>query len=98
MSQSSSAIAARPAQPVTLKWFFSPENRYLAPMFITCILIVGHLSFGILESWKKTGIAIVASLLTELILSRVFVGKWPILASAYISGISVGILVRSPAF
>jgi Na+-transporting NADH:ubiquinone oxidoreductase subunit NqrB len=98
MSQSSSAIAARPVQPVTLKWFFSPENRYLAPMFITCILIVGHLSFGILESWKKTGIAIVASLLTELILSRIFVGKWPILASAYISGISVGILVRSPAF
>jgi enediyne biosynthesis protein E5 len=98
MSQSSSAIAARPVQPVTLKWFFSPENRYLAPMFITCILIVGHLSFGMLESWKKTGIAIVASLLTELILSRLFVGKWPILASAYISGISVGILVRSPAF
>jgi enediyne biosynthesis protein E5 len=98
MSQSSSAIAAQPAQPATLKWFFSPENRYLAPMFITCILIVGHLSFGILESWKKTGIAIVASLLTELILSRIFVGKWPILASAYISGISVGILVRSPAF
>ena len=98
MSQTSSAIAARPVQPMTLKWFFSPENRYLAPMFITCILIVGHLSFGILESWKKTGIAIVASLLTELILSRIFVGKWPILASAYISGISVGILVRSPAF
>jgi Na+-transporting NADH:ubiquinone oxidoreductase subunit NqrB len=98
MSQSSSAIAVQQAQPVTLKWFFSPENRYLAPMFITCILIVGHLSFGILESWKKTGIAIVASLLTEQILSRIFVGKWPILASAYISGISVGILVRSPAF
>jgi enediyne biosynthesis protein E5 len=98
MSQTSSAIAAQPVQPITLKWFFSPENRYLAPMFITCILIVGHLSFGILESWKKTGIAIVASLLTELILSRTFVGKWPILASAYISGISVGILVRSPAF
>ena len=99
MSQRSSAIAAQPVQqPVTLKWFFSPQNRYLAPMFITCILLVGHLSFGILESWKKTGVAIVASLLTELILSRIFVGKWPILASAYISGISVGILVRSPAF
>ena len=31
-------------------------------------------------------------------LGRLFVGKWPHLASAYISGISVGILVRSPAF
>jgi Na+-transporting NADH:ubiquinone oxidoreductase subunit NqrB len=67
-------------------------------MFITCILLVGHLSFGILESYKKTGIAIVASLLTELVLGKMFTGKWPNLASAYITGISVGILVRSPAF
>jgi Na+-translocating ferredoxin:NAD+ oxidoreductase RnfD subunit len=34
----------------------------------------------------------------ELALARIFYGKWPHLASAYISGISVGILVRSPAF
>ncbi len=67
-------------------------------MFITCILIAGHLSFGILESYKKTGIAIVASIITELILGRIFTGKWPNIASAYITGISVGILVRSPAF
>jgi|SRR5208282_79714 len=86
------------AQPVAWKRFFSPENRYLAPILITCILIVGHLSFGILESYKKTGLAIVASLLAELILGRLFVGKWPNLSSAYITGISVGILVRSPAF
>jgi hypothetical protein len=98
MSQTTSAVAAAPMQPVSWKRFFSPENRYLAPMFITCILIVGHLSFGILESYKKTGIAIIASLLTELILGRIYTGKWPILASAYISGVSVGILVRSPAF
>jgi enediyne biosynthesis protein E5 len=98
MSQSSSAIAARPVEPVAWKRFFSVENRYLAPMFITCILIVGHLSFGILESYQKTGLAIVASLLCELLLGKIFMGKWPVLASAYISGISVGILVRSPAY
>jgi Na+-transporting NADH:ubiquinone oxidoreductase subunit NqrB len=33
-----------------------------------------------------------------MVLGRVFTGKWPHLASAYITGISVGILVRSPAF
>jgi hypothetical protein len=98
MSQQSMAMAPQPVQPFQWKRFFSVENRYLAPMFITCILIVGDLSFGILESYKKTGLAILASLLTELILGRIFTGKWPILASAYISGISVGILVRSPAF
>jgi len=98
MSQQSLAMTPHPAEPFQWKGFFSPENRYLAPAFITCILIVGHLSFGILESYKKTGIAIAASLLAELILGRMFGGKWPNLASAYITGISVGILVRSPAF
>jgi enediyne biosynthesis protein E5 len=37
-------------------------------------------------------------LLAELFLGRLFTAKWPNLASAYITGISVGILVRSPAF
>ena len=98
MSQQGLATMPHTSESFQWKRFFSPENRYLAPAFITCILIVGHLSFGILESYKKTGIAIAASLLTELVLGRMFSGKWPNLASAYISGISVGILVRSPAF
>jgi Na+-transporting NADH:ubiquinone oxidoreductase subunit NqrB len=98
MNQPSVLATPQPVAPVKRKRFFSLDNRYVAPMFITCILIAGHLSFGILESYQKTGIAIVASLLTELILGRIFKGQWPNLASAYISGISVGILVRSPAF
>ena len=85
------------AAPFNWGKFFSLDNKWIAPLFITSILVVGNLSFGMLESYKKTGIAIVASLITELILSKVYFGKWPILASAYISGISVGILVRSPA-
>ena len=36
--------------------------------------------------------------LVELLLGRLLWGKWPHLASAYISGISVGMLVRSPEF
>lgn len=73
------------------------DQRFVAPIFITCILLVGQVSFGILESYPKTALAIVTSIALELLLSRVFTGKWPHLASAYISGISVGILVRSPA-
>jgi Na+-transporting NADH:ubiquinone oxidoreductase subunit NqrB len=98
MSQPSVLDAPKPVQPLSWKRFFSLDNRYIAPMFITCILIAGHLSFGILESYRKTGIAIVASIVAELILGRIFLGKWPNIASAYITGISVGILVRSPAF
>ena len=75
----------------------SLDNRYVAPLFITFILLVGHLAYGILESYEKTAIAIVSAIVAELVLGRIFFGKWLNLASAYISGISCGILVRSPA-
>lgn len=78
--------------------FFSPENRYLAPLLITSILLAGQLSFGILESYQKTGLAILTAIAAELILGRILQHKWLHPASAYITGISVGILVRSPAF
>ncbi|HCX28426.1 MAG TPA: hypothetical protein DHU55_01430, partial [Blastocatellia bacterium] len=77
---------------------FRFDNRYVAPLFITGILLVGHLSYGILESYKKTALAIIAAIIVELVLGRIFFGKWLNLASAYITGISVGILVRSPAY
>ncbi len=80
-----------------VRWFFSLENRYLAPMFITCILASAQLSFGVLESYSRTVLAIVTALVIELVVGRLFWGRWPHLASAYVSGISVGILVRSPA-
>jgi enediyne biosynthesis protein E5 len=73
------------------------DNRYLPPLFITTILVVGHFAYGILESYERTALAIVAALVAELVLGRIFFGKWINLASAYISGISVGILLRSPA-
>jgi Na+-translocating ferredoxin:NAD+ oxidoreductase RnfD subunit len=74
------------------------NNRFLAPLLITCILLAGQLAFGMLESWSRTFLAIITCIAMEAILSRVILGKWPHLASAYISGISVGILVRSPFF
>jgi hypothetical protein len=74
------------------------DRRYLAPALITCVLVAGQISFGFLESWSRTFLAIATAILVELVVGRVLYGKWPHLASAYISGISVGILVRSPAF
>ena len=78
--------------------FFSIENRYLPPMLITTILLVGHLSFGLLESFPRTALAIASAVVFELVLSRLITGKFAHLASAYISGISVGILLRSPEY
>ena len=92
------APPSRSAGAAARKSSLSLDNRYIAPIFITCILVAGHLSFGILESYQKTALAIVASIAADLILGRIFFGKWPNAASAYITGISVGILVRSPAF
>jgi len=74
------------------------HSRYLPPALISCILIGGQVSFGILESLGQTLTAILSSVLTEWVLARLTWGGWPGLASAYISGISVGILIRSPLF
>lgn len=78
--------------------FFRPDNRYLPPILITLILLAGNLSFGLLESFSRTALAIGTSMLFEIALTMLFHRKFPNLASAYITGISVGILIRSPAF
>lgn len=90
---STAEIQSRPKRRL-----FTLDNRYIAPAFITCILLAGNLSFGILESYQKTLLAIVTAILTELVIGRIFLHKWLHPASAYITGISVGILIRSPAF
>jgi Na+-transporting NADH:ubiquinone oxidoreductase subunit NqrB len=74
------------------------DHRYLAPILVTIVLVVGQLTFGFLESWSRTLLAITTAIAIEILLGRLFSGKWPHLASAYVSGISIGMLVRSPAF
>ena len=76
----------------------SLDNPYVVPVFITGILLVGHVTFGILEGYDKTLLAIVIAIALELVLGRIFYRKWVHPASAYITGISVGILIRSPAY
>ena len=73
------------------------DKRYLAPIMVTIVLIAGQLTFGFLESWSRTFLAIATAIAVEIVLARIFSGTWPHLASSYISGISVGMLVRSPA-
>lgn len=91
-------IRSSPNTGSAIGQFFSPENRYLPPLFITCILLVSQLSFGVLESLSKTLLAIGTAIAFELILGVLIYRKVPVFASAYISGISVGILLRSPEY
>ncbi len=87
-----SVVAARPT------WQRALDSRFTPPILITLILLAGHLSFGILESWQRTLLAIATAFVVELTLGRLITGSWPHPASAYITGISVGILIRSPAY
>ena len=88
-------VAAAGPMPKGRQWL-RLDNRFLPPLLITSILLTAHLSFGILEGWERTGLAILVAFATEMALGRVTYGKWPYAASAYITGISVGILLRSP--
>jgi enediyne biosynthesis protein E5 len=90
-----SQLPPKPAPRPLWRKLLSFDNRYLAPILITCILAVGDYSYPFLESYWYTALAIVASIVMELVLGRLVTGKWPHLASAYISGISVGIIIRA---
>src|ERR1041385_4736494 len=87
---SDSTIQPVTATSIGVKSKLRFDNRYLAPLFITFILLVGHVFYGILESYERTALAIVAAIVTELVLGRIFYSKWLNLSSAYITGISVG--------
>jgi Na+-translocating ferredoxin:NAD+ oxidoreductase RnfD subunit len=88
---------AQPAPPEARpRRRFQIDHRYLAPVLVTLVLVVGQVTTGFLESWSRTFLAIATAIATELVLARLFAGRWPHLASAYISGISVGMLIRSP--
>jgi len=72
------------------------DVRLVPPVLISLILVTGHFSFGILRGFDAILLAIGTAVATELVLGRLMWGEWPHPASAYTSGISVGILVRSP--
>lgn len=99
MSASTETIHLQPAAaapPPAKLWGI--DVRFIAPILITFILLAGQISFGILESYPQTLLAISVAIALEIVLGKIFTGSVPHLASAYITGISVGILVRSPYF
>ena len=99
-AQSNTPLPESTTKPQYRGWtpLSSRLNPFLPPIFITLILLIGNLSFGILESYSKTLLAIATAIAFEMVLGRIFLHKWPHPASSYITGISVGILLRSPAF
>lgn len=92
-------LAGTPAAPASAPLLSGPkpkiDPRFIAPIFISFILLVAHFGYGGLKSPFHTGAAIVTAIILEAILGKLTYGKVPNLASAYVSGISAGILVRS---
>jgi Na+-transporting NADH:ubiquinone oxidoreductase subunit NqrB len=72
------------------------DARFYPPLLITVILLSAHLTIGILESPWQTILAITSAITTELVLGYAVYGRLPHLASSYITGISVGVLLRTP--
>jgi Na+-translocating ferredoxin:NAD+ oxidoreductase RnfD subunit len=83
------------AKPGFLSVWLKNNFQYIPPAFITLILLIGQVSFGILDSYVNVIVSIATSLIMEILLARFVLGAWKNLSSAYITGISVGILVRS---
>lgn len=69
--------------------------KYIPPAFITLILLIGQISFGILDNYANFVVSVSTAVIAEIILARYVQGTWKNLTSAYITGISVGILIRS---
>jgi len=69
--------------------------QYVPPAFITLLLFIGQLSFQMLDNYIYILVSICTAIITEIVLSKLLLGKMKSFASAYITGISVGILIRS---
>lgn len=72
------------------------DRRLVGPLLITIILLGAHWSFGMLRGYEAITLAVASTVITEFSLRRILTGQAPQLASSYISGISITILVRSP--
>ena len=90
---------AAPMEMPQWKKFISMENRYIAPIFITLILLVGDLSFGILESYQKTLLAIAGEHWRRIDSGRACsLASGRILPARILPASVWGFLIRSPAF
>jgi len=73
----------------------SPKN--LIAFLITLVLALGEWRYGIVGGYDKLALTLGTAVACEIALSLFLLGKFPMLSSAYISGISLAILVRPAA-
>ncbi len=87
--------SANPVATISLSSWIKKNFQYIPPAFITLILLIGQISFGILDNYMNFVVSVSTAMIAEILLARYVQGTWKNLSSAYITGISVGILIRS---
>lgn len=70
------------------------DPRYLVSFLITLILVLGEARYGILGGYDRLAIALGVCLVTELALARLVGGRGAALQSAYVTGISLALLLK----
>lgn len=78
-------------------WLEGVDPRYFIAFLITLILVLGQLRYGILGGYDRLVAALGTCVLTELALSRFLRSRVANLHSAYITGISLSLLVKPQA-
>src|SRR5712664_1954387 len=73
------------------------DPRYPVSFLITLILVLGEARYGILGGYDRLAIALGVCVATELALSRLLQGSFANVQSAYITGISLALLIKPRA-
>jgi Na+-translocating ferredoxin:NAD+ oxidoreductase RnfD subunit len=73
------------------------DPRYLVSFLITLILVVGEARYGILGGYERLAIALGVCVVTELALARLIGGRGAAVQSAYVTGISLALLLKPRA-
>lgn len=96
MTEAALAPARAPRAP-WWAWIRPAETRWLAVLLGTLVLVVCQWRYGILGTYEVLPVALGSCMLTEIVLSLVTRHRVPSLQSAYMSGISMSLLLRPQA-
>jgi len=78
-------------------WLGRLDPRYPVSFLITLILVLGEARYGILGGYDRLVTALGVCTATELVLSRTVRGRFASVQSAYITGISLALLIKPRA-
>jgi Na+-translocating ferredoxin:NAD+ oxidoreductase RnfD subunit len=97
VSVDSGATAVRESHPGAGRWWDRASRvdpRYLIALLITLVLLVAQLRYHVVGGYPRLALALLACTATEALLSWFVRGKVVNLQSAYISGISLTLLLK----